>query len=719
MPPTRPPTPSVRPCWRAAPQRGLTLAAAPPPQQHDRPSATPKTLPALVPLRTLGRALAWARASGALLCAAASGVAARGAMGRRRVTGLRAAGGGSSSGLEEADPKEYRVISFALAVFIAVAAPSVAMAESTPSAATPAATVMTEPLEVEGTYLELLELVEDGSVSQVDLFDSGKTAVTEIKDDDGVEELVVSLPGTGTTPDFIEKLLKRSIKINVHAHEDELTTTEVMALIAIEFALPFFLTGTFLWVLQQSLSFRRRSKAEVQVTPRTGVTFEHVAGIGEAKEEVSEIVDFLQTPERFVRLGAQLPRGVMLTGPPGTGKTLLARALAGEAGVALIHTSGSDFVEGLVGVGAARVRDIFQKAREHSPCIVFIDEIDTIGSRRGTSPKAGRGSSEKDQTLNQLLTEMDGFKGSDGIIVVAATNRFDALDSAMLRPGRFDRHIAVGLPDLRGRQQILEVHAANKRLNSDVSLTAIAQQTAGFSGAQLGNLLNEAAILAVRRQRTQISSAEVDAALDRVTVGIQGTSLSDSATKRLVAYHEAGHALVGTLLPHHDHVHKVTLIPKGPEPSFTRFMLLEDQSLVSRRALQAQITSALAGRAAERLVFGERRVTSGARGDLQRVERLARAMVTQFGMSDVGALTLHDGGVTGPTYSEHLAGAIDRAIHQISDECFQAALAMLQEHRACLDRIVGELVEQETLTGAQLREIIAEFVEVPPRLSSA
>merc|ERR1712072_603752 len=358
---------------------------------------------------------------------------------------------------------------------------------------------------------------------------------------------------------------------------------------------------------------------------------------------------------------------------------------AGESGVPFIQASASEFIEMFVGVGASRVRDIFKQAKEKSPCIVFIDEIDAIGRQRGAG--MGGGNDEREQTLNQILTEMDGFEGNTGVIVVAATNRSDILDNALLRPGRFDRRVQVDLPDVKGRQQILGVHIKNKKLDGEIKLKDIAQRTAGMSGADLENLMNESAILAARRNKKSISMDEIQDATDRVIAGLEGRALKDNASKRLIAYHEAGHALVGTLLPYHDPVSKVTLVPRGQAKGLTWFTPNEDQSLISANALKARISGALGGRATEQVVFGMDQVTSGASGDLQQVERMARAMVTQLGMSDVGTLTIDDGGFMGPSYSEELGASIDNAIRQLSDEGYETALKLLMANRPCLDAI--------------------------------
>merc|ERR1719284_1349919 len=389
-----------------------------------------------------------------------------------------------------------------------------------------------------------------------------------------------------------------------------------------------------------------KSSAKVMLTPDTGVSFENVAGCDSAKMELTEIVDFLKQPEKYTEVGAKIPKGCVLEGPPGTGKTLLARAVAGEAGVPFVSASGSEFVEMFVGVGASRVRDLFAEAKKNAPCIVFIDEIDAVGRQRAGTGGGGMGggNDEREQTLNQILTEMDGFEGNSGVIVVAATNRSDILDNALLRPGRFDRRVQVGLPDVKGREQILKVHIRNKKLAEELSLEEVAKRTAGFSGADLENLMNESAILTARRNKKAITLQEINDATDRVIAGLAGRALSDNASKKLIAYHEAGHALVGTLLPYHDPVSKATLIPRGQAKGLTWFTPNEDQSLISLNTLRARIAGALGGRAAEQIVFGSSQVTTGAGGDLQQVERMARGMVTQFGMSDVGSIAIDDGG---------------------------------------------------------------------------
>ncbi|MEH2158776.1 ATP-dependent zinc metalloprotease FtsH [Nostoc sp.] len=468
----------------------------------------------------------------------------------------------------------------------------------------------------------------------------------------------------------------------------------------------------------QAMNFGK-SKARFQMEAKTGVKFEDVAGVEEAKEDLEEVVTFLKQPERFTAVGARIPKGVLLIGPPGTGKTLLAKAIAGEAGVPFFSISGSEFVEMFVGVGASRVRDLFKKAKENAPCLIFIDEIDAVGRQRGAG--IGGGNDEREQTLNQLLTEMDGFEGNTGIIIIAATNRPDVLDTALLRPGRFDRQVMVDPPDLKGRLEILKVHARNKKIDPSVSLEAIARRTPGFTGADLANLLNEAAILTARRRKEAVTLLEIDAAVDRVVAGMEGTALVDSKSKRLIAYHEVGHALVGTLLKDHDPVQKVTLIPRGQALGLTWFTPNEEQGLISRSQLKSRITATLGGRAAEEIVFGKPEVTTGASNDLQHVTGMARQMVTRFGMSELGPLSLENQSaevflgrdwMNKSDYSEEIAAKIDSQVREIVSNSYIKAKELLQENRVVLERLVDLLAEQETIEGDLFRKIVADNAQV-------
>jgi cell division protease FtsH len=466
-----------------------------------------------------------------------------------------------------------------------------------------------------------------------------------------------------------------------------------------------------------------KSRAKFQMEATTGVEFKDVAGIEEAKEELQEVVVFLKTPDKFTAVGAKIPRGVLLIGPPGTGKTLLAKAIAGEAEVPFFSISGSEFVEMFVGVGASRVRDLFKKAKENAPCLVFIDEIDAVGRQRGTG--IGGGNDEREQTLNQLLTEMDGFEGNTGIIVIAATNRPDVLDSALLRPGRFDRQVIVDYPDLKGRLGILEVHASTKKIDSEVSLDTIAQRTPGFSGADLANLLNEAAILTARRRKEAVTMSEIDAAIDRVIAGMEGTALVDSKSKRLIAYHEIGHAIVGTFTKGHDPVEKVTLIPRGQAKGLTWFTPDEEQGLISKTQLFARITGLLGGRAAEEVIFGNDEITTGAGNDIERVTSLTRQIVTKFGMSELGPIALEgdeqpiflgNDTVNRSEYSQEIAEKIDLQIQKIVSQCYENAKKIITDNRALIDNLVDQLIEKETIDGDVFRQVVAIYSQKQPVL---
>jgi cell division protease FtsH len=408
-------------------------------------------------------------------------------------------------------------------------------------------------------------------------------------------------------------------------------------------------------------------------------------------------------------------------GPPGTGKTLLAKAIAGEAGVPFFSISGSEFVEMFVGVGASRVRDLFKKAKENAPCIIFVDEIDAVGRSRGAG--VGGGNDEREQTLNQLLTEMDGFEGNTGIIVVAATNRADVLDPALLRPGRFDRQVSVDVPDVKGRLEILNVHAKNKKVNPEISLTEVAKRCPGFSGADLANLMNEAAILTGRRNKDSITAAEIDDSIDRIVAGMEGTKLTDGKSKSLVAYHEVGHAICGTLTPGHDPVQKVTVVPRGQAKGLTWFTPGEDPTLISKQQIFARVVGALGGRAAEVVVFGDDEVTTGASGDLQQVSNMAKQMVTTYGMSDIGPWSLQDQGAQSQDMimrmmsrnntSEKLLEQIDGAVKKISDEAYEVALKQIADNREAMDKIVEILCEKETMSGDEFRSILGEYTAIP------
>jgi cell division protease FtsH len=580
------------------------------------------------------------------------------------------------------------------------------------------------------TYGRFLDYLEAGRIDRLDLFDGGRTAILEVNDAEiqgasGNLRVRVDLPGT--SQQLISKLREQKVDFEVHPPRND---GAIWGLIG-NLAFPVLLISGLFFLFRrsgnvpggpgQAMNFGK-SRARFQMEAKTGVMFDDVAGIEEAKEELQEVVTFLKKPERFTAVGARIPKGVLLVGPPGTGKTLLAKAIAGEAGVPFFSISGSEFVEMFVGVGASRVRDLFKKAKENSPCIIFIDEIDAVGRQRGAG--IGGGNDEREQTLNQLLTEMDGFEGNTGIIIIAATNRPDVLDSALLRPGRFDRQVTVDTPDIKGRLEILNVHARNKKLAPEISLEAIARRTPGFSGADLANLLNEAAILTARRRKEAITMLEIDDAVDRVVAGMEGTPLVDSKSKRLIAYHEVGHAIVGTLLKEHDPVQKVTLIPRGQARGLTWFMPSDDQSLISRSQLVARMAGAMGGRAAEQAVFGDSEVTTGAGGDLQQVTGMARQMVTRFGMSDLGPLSLE--GQTGEVflgrdlmsrseYSDEIAARIDAQVRELIQHSYEMALKIIRENRAVIDRLVDLLVDKETIDGEEFRQIVAEYIALPEK----
>ena len=453
-----------------------------------------------------------------------------------------------------------------------------------------------------------------------------------------------------------------------------------------------------------------KSTARFDQRPETGISFDDIAGIDEAKAEFEEIVSFLREPERYTLVGAKIPKGVLLVGPPGTGKTLLAKAIASEANVPFYNVAGSEFVEMFIGIGAARIRDLFKKASENTPCIVFIDEIDAVGRERGAG--IGGGNDEREQTLNQLLTEMDGFKENKGVIVVGATNRVDILDSALLRPGRFDRQIQVGLPDRLGRLGILKVHARNKPLEKDVSLIQIANRTPGFSGADLANLLNESAILATRYKKDSISKNEINEAVDRIIGGIAGSAMEDSKNKKLIAYHEVGRAVIGSLLQNHDAVEKVTLIPRGSSKGLTWFAPSEDQMLISRAQLLARITETLGGRVAERVIFGETEVTTGSSGEIQQVTRIARQMVTRYGMSILGPIALENEN-NEMLFKGEMSNRIDDEVCRIVGHCEQLATRIIRDNRVIIDLIVERLLESETIDGPEFRSLLEQYT-IPP-----
>ncbi|MCU0567087.1 MAG: ATP-dependent zinc metalloprotease FtsH3 [Oculatellaceae cyanobacterium Prado106] len=565
-------------------------------------------------------------------------------------------------------------------------------------------------------YSEFINQVTADQVEKVAIRSDRQLAIAKTTDG---QNYVVNLPND---PELLDILQRNNVDISVTQQGED----NVLARVFSTLLIPFLLLVVLFFVLRraqngpgsQAMNFGK-SKARVQMEPQTQVTFGDVAGIEQAKLELAEVVDFLKNADRFTAVGAKIPKGVLLVGPPGTGKTLLAKAVAGEAGVPFFSISGSEFVEMFVGVGASRVRDLFEQAKANAPCIVFIDEIDAVGRQRGAG--LGGGNDEREQTLNQLLTEMDGFEGNTGIIIIAATNRPDVLDAALLRPGRFDRQVVVDRPDYAGRLEILNVHARGKTLSKDVDLEKIARRTPGFTGADLANLLNEAAILAARRNLTEISMDEVNDAIDRVLAGPEKKDrVMSEKRKTLVAFHEAGHALVGALMPDYDPVQKISIIPRGRAGGLTWFTPSEDRmdsGLYSRSYLQNQMAVALGGRIAEEIVFGEEEVTTGASNDLQQVARVARQMVMRFGMSDrLGPVALgrSQGGMflgrdimAERDFSEETAAAVDDEVRNLVEQAYRRSKSVLTENRNVLNRLAEMLIERETVDSEELQELLA------------
>ena len=574
------------------------------------------------------------------------------------------------------------------------------------------------------TYGRFLEYLEMGWVKQVDFYYNGRNAIVQ-----------ASSPELGNRPQSIQveipvgasQLIQKLKEYNINFDAHPAPRKNIFISIASNLLLPLIFIAGLIFFFQNSENFSPnsgsspmnlgKSPARFDQKPDTGISFNDIAGIDEAKAEFEEIVSFLKEPERYTVVGAKIPKGVLLIGPPGTGKTLLAKAIANEANVPFYSVAGSEFVEMFIGIGAARIRDLFKKASETSPCIVFIDEIDAVGRERGAG--IGGGNDEREQTLNQLLTEMDGFKENKGVIVIGATNRVDILDAALLRPGRFDRQITVNLPDRLGRIGILKVHARNKPFDKDVSLVQLANRTPGFSGADLSNLLNEAAILATRYKKKTITKNEVNEAADRIIGGIAGTAMEDTKNKKLVAYHEVGHAIVGSVLENHDEVEKITLIPRGGAKGLTWFMPEEDQTLVSRSQLLARIMTILGGRVTEQVVFGSPEVTTGASNDLQQVTNIARQMVTRYGMSAIGPIALEGNNneqlFAGGEYQEAIANRIDREVRSIIDHCEQVATEIILNNRVIIDLAVEKLLETETIDGQEFRKLVSKYTVLPSK----
>ncbi|MCG2787125.1 MAG: ATP-dependent zinc metalloprotease FtsH [Anaerolineae bacterium] len=554
-------------------------------------------------------------------------------------------------------------------------------------------------------------LVENDNRLRVIYSESGAEVVERSTQKESGETLVQQLVALGVSA---EKLEPSNIKIEIRPPSSWMTVLSVLG-----YVLPFLLLGFLFWWIfrqaqgsnNQAMSFGK-SRARMFTGENPTVTFDDVAGADESKEELKEVVEFLREPQKFIQLGARIPKGVLLVGPPGTGKTLLAKAVSGEAGVPFFSISGSEFVEMFVGVGASRVRDLFEQAKRHSPCIIFVDEIDAVGRQRG----AGLGGShdEREQTLNQMLVEMDGFDTDTNVIIMAATNRPDILDPALMRPGRFDRRVTLDRPDVKGREAILKVHIKGKPLEPEADLASLARATPGFTGADLENLVNEAAILAARRNKKSIGQPEMEEAIERVVMGPERKSrLISEEEKRIIAYHEAGHAVVANAIAEADPVQKVTIVGRGQAGGVTWFRPNEDRILMSRKKMMATLAYALGGRAAEELIFDD--ITSGASNDIEQVTRMARAMVTRLGMSsDLGPMVYGQAQELvflgreiseQRDYSDDVANQIDREVRKLIDEAYGQARAILAEYREKLDEIANRLLEVETITREEFEAI--------------
>ena len=569
-------------------------------------------------------------------------------------------------------------------------------------------------------YSELINKIEAGEVKEIELSYDGATAMVALTNDNIPKE--VNIPSV----DNLMTSLDESMKAGTITVTEE---SQSIFMIILQLLTPFGILIIFFifWFLlmgginqggaggSKTMSFGKSKARMINPGEKGRVTFNDVAGVDEEKEELEEIVEFLKSPKKFTDMGARIPKGVLLVGQPGTGKTLLAKAVAGEAGVPFFFISGSDFVEMFVGVGASRVRDLFDEAKKKAPCIIFIDEIDAVGRQRGAG--LGGGHDEREQTLNQLLVEMDGFTANEGVIVLAATNRPDVLDKALLRPGRFDRQIVVSAPDVKAREQILEVHSRKKRLAPDVDLKTIAKNTSGFSGADLENVLNEAALLAARRNLTQITMAEVEDAMVKVTMGPEKrTRVRSDKEQKLVAYHEAGHAVVSRFLPTQDPVHEISIIPRGMAGGYTMYRPTEDKNFMSRTEMLETIISLLGGRSSEQLILDD--ISTGASNDIERATKIARDMVTKYGMSArIGTITLganqeevflgRDFGHA-KEYSEETAAIIDEEVKNIIDACYKKATEILSANEDKLHKVAGVLLEKEKITGDEFDEIFQE-----------
>ncbi len=581
----------------------------------------------------------------------------------------------------------------------------------------------TAPSDV--SYSDLTQQVSNGGVASVTLSaEMPSKATAKLKDGNTIS---TTIP-IGANQELVNLLAKSGVEVRQTPQDNVMPLWRIL----LDWVPILIFIGLLIYFMRQmqagaggrgAMSFGR-SRAKLQGEDQIKVTFADVAGCDEAKEEVSELVDFLRDPSKFTRLGGKSPRGVLMVGSPGTGKTLLARAIAGEAKVPFFSISGSDFVEMFVGVGAARVRDMFEQAKKHAPCIIFIDEIDAVGRHRGAG--LGGGHDEREQTLNQLLVEMDGFEGSEGVIVIAATNRPDVLDPALLRPGRFDRQVVVPLPDLKGREQILKVHMRKVPLSSDVEPLVIARGTPGFSGADLANLVNEAALFAARDNRRDVDMSHFERAKDKIMMGAERRSMimSDDE-KALTAYHEAGHAIVGLSVPEHDPVHKVTIIPRGRALGITMFLPEQDRYSHSRTSLESRLASLYGGRVAEELVFGEDQVTTGASNDIQRATQIARDMVTKYGLSEeLGPMTYaeeEDEVFLGRSVTQHknvseeTARRIDEVVRQTIDRAYARAREILVDNRDKLESMAQALLTYETIDRSQIAAIMAGKEPEPPK----
>mgnify|MGYP002797914835 FL=1 len=568
-------------------------------------------------------------------------------------------------------------------------------------------------------YSELIEKIEAGEVSEIELSADGMTAEVKLKNENFIKQ--VNIPSIDNLMNNLQESMSTgNVKVT---EKSESIWVFILSLLTPFGLLIIFLIFWFLFMSggqsnnggSKTMSFGKSRARMMNPTDKNKVTFDDVAGVDEEKEELEEIVEFLKNPKKFTDMGARIPKGVLLVGQPGTGKTLLAKAVAGEAGVPFFIISGSDFVEMFVGVGASRVRDLFDEAKKKAPCIVFIDEIDAVGRQRGAG--LGGGHDEREQTLNQLLVEMDGFSANEGVIVLAATNRPDVLDKALLRPGRFDRQIVVSSPDVKAREQILEVHSRKKKLSIDVDLKTIAKNTSGFSGADLENVLNEAALLAARRNLREIGMQEIEDAMVKVTMGPEKrTRVRSDKEQKLVAYHEAGHAVVSRFLPTQDPVHQISIVPRGMAGGYTMYRPTEDKSFMSRTEMVENIVSLLGGRVAEKLILDD--ISTGASNDIERATKIARAMVTKYGMSErVGTITLGQNQeevflgrdfAQAKEYSEETAGIIDEEVKSIIDAAYKKAETILREHIDKLHSVAGVLLEKEKIDGDEFDRIFSE-----------